>query len=47
VRDIEVAPGGTLRTTAFGAGQSVILIPGLFGAAFGFHAIVQPLVAWQ
>jgi len=45
VRNIEVAPGETLRTTAFGAGQPVVLIPGLFGAAFGFRAIVQPLVA--
>ena len=44
VRDIEVAPGETLRTTAVGAGQPVILIPGLFGAAFGYRAIVQPLV---
>lgn len=45
VRDIEVAPGETLRTTTVGAGQPVVLIPGLFGAAFGYRAIVQPLVA--
>jgi pimeloyl-ACP methyl ester carboxylesterase len=45
VRDIEVAPGETLRTTTVGAGQPVVLIPGLFGAAFGYRAIVAPLVA--
>jgi pimeloyl-ACP methyl ester carboxylesterase len=45
VRDIEVAPGETLRTTTVGAGQPVVLIPGLFGAAFGYRAIVQPLIA--
>jgi pimeloyl-ACP methyl ester carboxylesterase len=45
VRDIEVAPGETLRTTTVGEGQPVVLIPGLFGAAFGYRAIVAPLVA--
>ena len=45
VRDIEVAPGETLRTTAVGVGQPVVLIPGLFGGAFGYRAIVEPLVA--
>jgi len=45
VRDIEVAPGETLRTTTIGAGQPVVLIPGIFGAAFGYRAIVGPLVA--
>lgn len=45
VRDIEVAPGETLRTTTVGAGQPVVLIPGLFGAAYGYRAIVAPLVA--
>ena len=45
VRDVEVAPGEMLRTTSVGAGQPVVLIPGLFGAAFGYRAIVQPLVA--
>ena len=45
VRDIEVAPGETLRTTSIGEGEPLVLIPGLFGAAFGFRAIVAPLVA--
>jgi pimeloyl-ACP methyl ester carboxylesterase len=45
VRDIEVAPGETLRTTTIGAGQPVVLIPGIFGAAFGYRTITGPLVA--
>lgn len=44
-RDIEVAPGETLRITTMGTGQPVVLIPGLFGGAFGYRAIVGPLVA--
>lgn len=44
-RDIAVAPGETLRITTTGAGQSVVLIPGLFGGAFGYRAVVRPLVA--
>jgi pimeloyl-ACP methyl ester carboxylesterase len=43
VRDIEVAPGETLRTTSIGRGQAVVLIPGIFGAAFGYRAIMGPL----
>ena len=35
VRDIEVAPGETLRTTSVGRGEPIILLPGVFGAAFG------------
>jgi pimeloyl-ACP methyl ester carboxylesterase len=45
VRDIEVADGETLRTTSFGTGQPVVLIPGLFGGAFGYRKITGPLVA--
>ena len=44
-RDLAVAPGETLRITTMGAGQSVVLIPGLFGGAFGYRAVVRPLVA--
>jgi pimeloyl-ACP methyl ester carboxylesterase len=40
VRDIEVAPGETLRTTSIGQGEPLVLIPGIFGAAFGYRAIV-------
>ncbi|HEY7637741.1 MAG TPA: alpha/beta hydrolase [Gemmatimonadales bacterium] len=45
VRDIEVAPGETLRTTTVGAGQPLVLIPGIFGAAFGYRTITGPLAA--
>lgn len=45
LRDIEVAPGETLRTTSVGQGDAVVLIPGMFGAAFGYRSIVGPLVA--
>ena len=45
VRDIEVAPGEILRTTTIGAGRPLVLIPGLFGAAFGYRMLTGPLVA--
>jgi pimeloyl-ACP methyl ester carboxylesterase len=45
VRDIEVAPGETLRTTTIGAGQPLVFIPGIFGAAFGYRTITGPLAA--
>jgi pimeloyl-ACP methyl ester carboxylesterase len=45
VRDIEVARGEILRITSVGAGQPVVLIPGIFGAAFGYRRITGPLVA--
>ena len=45
VRDIEVADGETLRTTSVGTGQPIVLIPGLFGGAFGYRKITGPLVA--
>jgi pimeloyl-ACP methyl ester carboxylesterase len=43
VRDIEVAPGETLRTTTIGTGPPLIFIPGIFGAAFGYRTITGPL----
>src|SRR5215213_6851470 len=45
VRDIEVADGETLRTTSIGTGQPIVLIPGVFGGAFGYRKITGPLVA--
>ena len=45
VRDIQVADGETLRTTSVGTGQPIILIPGIFGGAFGYRKITGPLVA--
>ena len=45
VRDIEVADGETLRTTSIGTGQPIVLIPGIFGGAYGYRKITGPLVA--
>jgi pimeloyl-ACP methyl ester carboxylesterase len=45
IRDIQVAPGETLRTTTFGAGHPLVLIPGIFGAAFGYRTITGQLAA--
>jgi pimeloyl-ACP methyl ester carboxylesterase len=45
VYDIEVARGETLRITSFGTGRPIVLIPGIFGAAFGYRRITAPLVA--
>jgi pimeloyl-ACP methyl ester carboxylesterase len=45
VRDIEVAPGEILRTTSTGTGEPLVLIPGIFGAAYGYRRITGPLVA--
>jgi pimeloyl-ACP methyl ester carboxylesterase len=43
VRDIPVGVGETLRITSTGSGRPVVLIPGLFGAAFGYRKIVGPM----
>lgn len=43
VRHIEVAPGETLYTTITGSGEPVVLIPGIFGGAYGYRKIVGPL----
>ncbi len=45
VRHIEVAPGEILHTTVIGSGQPVVLIPGIFGGAYGYRNITGPLVA--
>jgi pimeloyl-ACP methyl ester carboxylesterase len=45
VRDIEVADGETLRTTSRGTGAPVVLVPGIFGGAFGYRKISGPLVS--
>ena len=45
VRDIQVAAGETIRTTSIGTGQPIVLIPGIFGGAFGYRKITGPLVA--
>jgi pimeloyl-ACP methyl ester carboxylesterase len=43
VRDIDVGPGEILRTTSVGRGKTVVLIPGMFGAAFGYRAVTGAL----
>lgn len=45
VRDVEVARGEILRTTSIGSGQPIILLPGIFGGAYGYRKITGPLVA--
>lgn len=45
VRDIEVADGETLRTTSVGTGQPIVLVPGIFGGAFGYRKITGPLAS--
>src|SRR5918994_5795702 len=44
VRHIEVAPGEILHTTVIGSGEPVILIPGIFGGAYGYRKVTGPLV---
>lgn len=44
VRHIEVAPGEILHTTVIGSGEPVVLIPGIFGGAYGYRKITGPLV---
>ena len=45
IRNIEVAPGEVLRITSRGTGEPLVLIPGIFGAAYGYRRITGPLVA--
>jgi pimeloyl-ACP methyl ester carboxylesterase len=45
VRDIEVAPGEMIRTTSIGTGPPLVLLPGIFGAAYGYRTISGPLAA--
>jgi pimeloyl-ACP methyl ester carboxylesterase len=45
VRNIEVAPGETLRATISGTGQPLVLIPGIFGGAYGYRKITGSLAA--
>jgi pimeloyl-ACP methyl ester carboxylesterase len=43
VRDIQVAPGEILRTTTVGSGEPLVLIPGVFGAAYTYRMLTGPL----
>jgi pimeloyl-ACP methyl ester carboxylesterase len=42
---IAVAPRESLRVTVAGAGETVVLIPGLFGSAFGYRHLLTMLPA--
>jgi pimeloyl-ACP methyl ester carboxylesterase len=44
VRRIHVAPAETLAVTIAGAGAPVVLVPGLFGSAYGFRRMIPALV---
>ena len=44
--DITTGPGEVLRATTMGSGPAtVVLIPGIFGGAFGYRRLTGPLVA--
>ncbi len=42
---IAVARGEVLHVEATGSGETVVIIPGLFGSAFGFRKVVEPIAA--
>lgn len=42
---VTVAPGESVRVTSVGTGQPVVLIPGLFGSAYGFRNVITALEA--
>ena len=43
IRDIRVGPDEILRTTSVGTGEPLVLIPGIFGAAYGYRMLTGPL----
>jgi pimeloyl-ACP methyl ester carboxylesterase len=45
VQDIEVGNGEMLRTTSMGSGQPIVLVPGIFGGAFGYRKITGSLAS--
>jgi pimeloyl-ACP methyl ester carboxylesterase len=42
-RDIAVGVGEVMHVTSAGEGPPVVLVPGLFGSAFGYRKLVGPL----
>ncbi|HTC23771.1 MAG TPA: alpha/beta hydrolase, partial [Gemmatimonadales bacterium] len=44
-RNITVAAGEVMRVSSAGSGTPVVLVPGLFGSAFGYRKLVAPLEA--
>jgi len=45
VQDIQVGNGEMLRTTSMGSGQPIVLVPGIFGGAFGYRKITGSLAS--
>jgi len=46
IRDVTVAPGETIRTTSIGQGtESVVFIAAIFGGAFGYRHLTEPIAA--
>lgn len=45
IRTVAVAPNESLRVTMAGAGEPVVLLPGLFGSAYGFRTLIPELTA--
>lgn len=43
VRDITVGEGEVLHVSSAGTGAPVVLVPGLFGSAYGYRRLVGPL----
>src|SRR6266508_5697792 len=43
-RQIQLAQGERLHVVESGAGEPVVLVPGLLGSAFGFRKLIVPLV---
>ena len=42
---VPVAPEESLRVTIAGSGETVVLVPGLFGSAFGYRHLLAMLPA--
>ncbi len=43
--NIAVSPGEVLHVEATGSGEPVVIIPGLFGSAYGFRKVIAPIAA--
>lgn len=45
VRRVHVAPAETLAVTVVGSGPDVVMVPGLFGSAYGFRKLIPLLTS--
>jgi len=43
--NIAVSPGEVLHVEATGSGAPVVILPGLFGSAYGFRKVIEPIAA--